>query len=160
METISAQHEDIDQTIKEVLVLFTKHLVAGLGSSQSELQKICAQLVCILPLGWWGLWGSGLQFFPSAPSVNIYSVFQHTSNVRIQLSLYKFLNTKQKNQVLKMEVIAFAWHTEPGLHIKREMLFLSQVHSEVKSKWPSQPMMHPINWLETCPVCTRHQKIK
>lgn len=40
METISAQHKDIDQTIKEVLVLFTKHLVAGLGSSQSELQKI------------------------------------------------------------------------------------------------------------------------
>lgn len=155
--TISAQHKDIDQTIKEVSVLFTKHLVAGLGSSQSELQKIWAQLVCILPLE---VGGEGVQLFPSAQSVNIYSVFQHTSNWRIQWFLYQFLHTEQKKQVLKMEVIAFAWHTEPGLHIKPEMLVLCQVHGEGKNKWPSQPMIHPIKWLEICPVRTRNQKIK
>lgn len=157
--TVSAQHKDTDQTIKEVSVLFAKHLVAGLGSSQSERQKIWAQLVCILPLEvGWGV--GGLQLFPSARSVNIYSVFQHTSDLRIQLFLYQILHTEQKKQVLKMEVIAFAWHTEPGLHIKPETLFLCQVHGEGKNKWPSPPVIHPIKWLEICPVRTRNQKIK
>lgn len=133
-------------------------LLLGWAAASQNYKRSELNWFAYCPWRWSG--GGGLQLFPSAQSVNIYSVFQHTSNLRIQLFLYQFLHAEQKKQVLKMEVIAFAWHTEPGLHIKPETLFLCQVHGEGKNKWPSQPVIHPIKWLEICPVRTRNQKIK